>query len=169
MAMPRKLKNQNLFNDGVTYIGQVGEVTLPKLVRKFEDWRGGGMDAPIKVDLGQEGLEMETTCGGFMRDVFGQFAIARHNGVMLRYAGAYQRDDTGQVDAVEVVVRGRHEEIDGGTGKAGEDTEFSVKTACSYYKLSIAGATVIEIDVQNMVEIVNGVDRLAEQRRAIGA
>ena len=169
MAMPRKLKNQNLFNDGVTYIGQVGEVTLPKLVSKFEDWRGGGMDAPIKVDLGQEGLEMETTCGGFMRDVFGQFAIARHNGVMLRYAGAYQRDDSGEVDAVEVVVRGRHEEIDPGKGKAGDDTEFKFKTACSYYKLSINGAVLVEIDVENMICIVNGVDRLADQRRAIGA
>ena len=44
-----------------------------------------------------------------------------------------------------------------------------MKTACSYYKLTINGATGIEIDLQNMVEIVNGVDRLAEQRRAIGA
>ena len=44
--------------------------------------------------------------------VCGERGIARHDGVMLRFAGAYQRDDTGQVDAVEVVVRGRHEEIE---------------------------------------------------------
>ena len=44
MGMPRKLKNLNLFNNGVTYIGQVGEVTPPKLARKLESWRGGGMD-----------------------------------------------------------------------------------------------------------------------------
>ena len=169
MAMPRKLKNLNLFNDGDSYIGQIVEVKLPTLTRTMEDYRGGGMNGPIKIDQGQEAIELEWKCGGMMRGVLDQFGVAKHNQVMLRFAGAYQRDDTGQVDAVEVVVRGRHEEIDGGTGKAGEDTEFSVKTACSYYKLSIAGATVIEIDVQNMVEIVNGVDRLAEQRRAIGA
>lgn len=169
MGMPRKLKNLNVFNDGVTYIGQAGEVTPPKLVRKLEDWRGGGMDAPIKADMGQEGLEMEVTCGGFMRDVFGQFAIAQHNGVMLRYAGAYQRDDSGEVDAVEIVVRGRHEEIDMGKGKPGDDTEFKFKTVCSYYKLSMNGAVLVEIDVQNMICIVNGVDRLAELRAAIGA
>ena len=168
MGMPRKLKNLNLFNNGVTYIGQVGEVTPPKLARKLESWRGGGMDGGIKADLGQEDLEMEVSCGGFMRDAFGQYAIAQHNGVMLRYAGGYQRDDTGEVDAIEVVVRGRHQEIDQGKAKPGDDTEFTVKTACSYYKLSINGVTEIEIDLVNMVEIVGGVDRLADQRRAIG-
>jgi hypothetical protein len=70
---------------------------------------------------------------------------------------------------VEIVVRGRHSEIDFGSAKAGEDTEFKVKTACSYYKLSINGATVIEIDLLNMVEVIDGTDRLAAQRRAIGA
>ena len=169
MALPRKLKNLNLFNDGVTYIGQVGEVTLPKLTRKMEDWRGGGMNAPIKIDLGAEGLELEAQCGGLMRDVFLQYGIARHDGVMLRFAGAYQRDDTGRVDAVEVVVRGRHEEIEPGKAKAGDDTEFKFKTSCSYYKLVVNGETLVEIDLVNMVEIVGGVDRLLEQRVAIGA
>ena len=73
MALPRKLKNMNLFNDGATYLGQIGEVTLPKLSRNMEDWRGGGMNAPIKIDQGMEGLELEAQCGGFMRDVFAQF------------------------------------------------------------------------------------------------
>jgi len=169
MALPRKLKNLNLFNDGVTYIGQVGEVTLPKLTRKMEEWRGGGMNAPIKVDHGMEVLEIETVCGGLMRDVFLQYGIARHDGVMLRFAGAYQRDDTGRMDAVEVVVRGRHEEIEPGKAKAGDDTEFKFKTVASYYKLMVNGETLVEIDVANMVEIVGGVDRLLEQRIAIGA
>ena len=70
---------------------------------------------------------------------------------------------------MEIVVRGRHTEIDAGTGKVGDDTEFSTKTSASYYKLSINGRTEIEIDMVGMVFIVNGVDMLAAQRRAIGA
>ena len=58
--------------------------------------------------------------------------------------------------------------IDFGSASAGEDTEFSCTTACSYYKLTINGETLIEIDLVNMVENIGGVDRLAEQRRAIG-
>lgn len=169
MALPRKLKNFNVFNDGASYLGQVAEVTLPKLSRAMEDFRAGGMSGPIKIDNGNEAIDLEWTAGGIMRDTLRQYGITTHNGVQLRFAGAYQRDDTGAVDAVEVVVRGRHQEIDFGNAKAGDDTEFKVKTACSYYKLTINGVTEIEIDFVNMIETVGGVDRLAQQRQAIGA
>lgn len=169
MALPRKLKNLNLFGDGESYLGQVVEVKLPTLTRSMEDYRGGGMSGPVKIDNGQDAIELESKFGGLMRPILRQYGAARHDAVQLRYAGAYQRDDSGAVDAVEIVVRGRHEEIDAGTAKAGDDTEFTVKTACSYFKLSINGVTEIEIDLVNMVEIVGGVDRLAQQRAAIGA
>ena len=167
MALPRKLKNLNLFGDGESFLGQVNEVTLPTLTRKMEAYRGGGMSGEIDIDLGQEKIELEHKYGGLMRSILRQYGVTGHAGVQLRFAGAYQRDDTGGVDAVEVVVRGRHSEISPGTAKAGDDTEFTVKTTCSYYKLTINGVVEIEIDLVNMIEIVGGVDRLAEQRRAI--
>lgn len=168
MALPRKLKNFNLFNDGVSFVGVASEIVLPKLTRKMEETRNGGMNGPVDADLGMEKLEAEHSYGGIVREIFNQFGISRVDGVLLRFAGAYQRDDTGEVDAVEVVMRGRHAEIDGGTSKAGDDTTFKVKSTLSYYKLTINGETVVEIDLLNMVEMVNGEDRLAEQRRAIG-
>lgn len=168
MALPRKLKNLNLFNDGESYVGQIVELTPPTLTRSMEDYRAGGMSGPVKIDNGQEAIELEWKCGGLMRSALNQYGITTVAGAQLRFAGAYQRDDTGAVDAVEIVVRGRHSEIDFGSAKAGDDTEFTVKTACAYYKLTINGETVIEIDLVNMIEIVNGTDRLAEQRRAIG-
>jgi len=160
MGMPSKLKNLNLFNDGESYRGLVTEFKLPTLTRKMEEYRAGGM--------GQEKIEAEWKCGGLVREVLRQYGTLRHNGVQLRFAGAYQRDDTGEVDAVEIVLRGRHSEIDPGTGKVGDDTEFSVKTTASYYKLSINGRTEIEIDMVAMIFIVDGVDLLQAQRRAIG-
>jgi len=168
MAMPRKLKHLNLFNDGLSYVGQVEEATLPNLARKMEDWRGGGMNAPIDTDQGMEKLTMDWTCGGLMEDVLKQFGITTHNAVMLRFAGSYQRDDSETVDALEIVVRGRHSKIEMGSAKEGENSPFKVTSTLSYYKLSINGAPIIEIDVQGMIEIVNGVDRLAPHRKAIG-
>jgi P2 family phage contractile tail tube protein len=168
MGLPRKLKDLMLFNAGIAYVGEVSSVTLPKLSRKLEAYRGGGMDAEVKVDLGQEAMEMEFTCGGLMLDVLRQFGVMTAAGVMLRFAGAYQRDDSGAVDKVEVIVRGRHEEIDMGEAKGGEDTEFKVKSSLAYYKLVVNGRTEIEIDPINMVLIVGGVDRLAERRAALG-
>jgi len=170
MALPRKLKNLNLFNDGNSYLGVSRNVTLPPLARKMEGYRGGGMNGPVKVDLGMsdDGIQFEWTLGGLDLTVLRQFGVTTADGVLLRFAGAYQRDDTGEVSAVEVVVRGRHEEINLGDAQAGEDTEVGIVTTCSYYKLIVDGNTEIEIDLLNMVETVNGEDRLAAQRSAIG-
>lgn len=168
MALPRTLKHFNVFADGVSHAGEVEEIDLPKLTRKVEEYRAGGMNGPIEVDLGGDKLEMETTYGGLMRDILKQFATTTVDGAMLRFAGAYQREDTGEVDAVEIVVRGRHTEIDFGKAKAGSKDPFKVKSALSYYKLTVNGEEWIEIDHVNFIERVFGVDRLAEQRKAIG-
>lgn len=168
MALPRKLKNFVLFNDGNAYIGEVPSVTLPKLTRKMEDYRAGGMTAPVKSDMGMEGLEMSWTSAGYIRTLLGQWGAKTVDAIGLRFAGALQADDDAAVHSVEVVVRGRHSEIDFGDAKAGEDTEIKVSSALSYYRLSIDGTTVIEIDVVNMIENVNGVDLMADVRAAIG-
>ena len=168
MGMPSKLKGFNIFNDGNNYQGVVAEVVLPKLTKKMEEWRGSGMNGPIKVDMGQEAMVLEWTVGGMMRGVLDQWGVTTHNGVMVRFAGGYQNSDTGAVDAVEVVVRGRHSEIDMGTAKPGDDTAIKIVTEVSYYKLTINGQDVIEIDLIGMIEKVNGTDRLADLRKAIG-
>ncbi|MEB3733432.1 phage major tail tube protein [Halopseudomonas pachastrellae] len=170
MAMPRKLKNMNLFNDGVSYAGVVKNVTLPPLSRKMEGYRAGGMNGPVKTDMGlsDDGIQLEWTCGGLDLQVYRQWGITTVDGVLLRFAGAFQRDDTGEVSAVEVVVRGRHEELGTGDSAPGEDSEQSITTTCSYYKLTVDNEVLVEIDIMNMIEMVDGVDRLAEQRAAIG-
>lgn len=170
MALPKKLKHMNLFNNGVSYVGQCPSVTLPKLSRKLEAFRAGGMDGPVKVDLGHgdDGIQMEWTLGGWELTVLRQYGAVKVDGAMLRWAGSVQRDDTEEVSAVEVVVRGRHEEIDFGDSKPGEDTEQKITTTCTYYKLSIDGNVEIEIDLLNFVFVVNGKDMLAEHRKAIG-
>lgn len=170
MGLPSKLKNMNLFNEGNSYQGKSKSVTLPKLARKTEDYRGGGMNGSVKVDMGMsdDGLVLEYTLGGFDLLSLRQFGIAKIDGTYLRFAGAFQRDDTGEVDSVEVVVRGRHEEIDMGDAEPGEDTEHKVVTNCTYYKLTVNGKKEVEIDTLAFIEFIDGKDRLAEQRKAIG-
>lgn len=170
MALPKKLKLMDLFNEGNSYLGQTGEVTIPKLVRKLEDWRGGGMNGNVKIDLGlgDDTTEFNWKLGGIDELILEQFGAQTVDAIMLRFNGSYQRDDTGATSALEIVVRGRHEEIDFGNQKQGDDTETSIKTIWSYYKLSIDGVTKIEIDIPNMIEIVNGVDLMAKHRANIG-
>lgn len=170
MAMPRKLKNLNLFNDGNSYLGVAKSVTLPALGRKMEAYRGGGMNGPVKSDLGlsDDGIQFEWKTGGLDLISLRQFGAVNASSVALRFSGPYQQDDTGEVSNVEVVVRGRHETIEMGDAQPGEDTEHSMTTTCSYYKLTVDGEEIIEIDLLNFVEKVNGVDMLEKHRTAMG-
>lgn len=170
MALPSKLKNMMYFNDGTAYTGLSKSVTLPVLARKMEAFRGAGMNGPAKSDLGMSDdvMQIEWTLGGLGIQVLKQFGKTRADGVPMRWVGAYQADDTGTVQAVEIIARGRHETIDMGEAAPGEDTEHKITTVLTYYKLAIDGADVIEIDVLNFIERVDGVDLLEAQRQALG-
>jgi P2 family phage contractile tail tube protein len=168
MALPRKLKFFNVFNEAVSHLGEASEITLPSLTRKMEEWQGAGMNAPIKTDQGMEGLTLETTYGGIMTDILKQFGKGQHDGVKLRFVGSYQRDDGSNTSAVEVFIRGRHSMIDMGSAKQGEASEFKVTSELSYYKLVVDNETLIEIDILNMIEIVDGEDNLEGHRKALG-
>lgn len=170
MAMPRKLKNLNAFVDGNSYAGLVKKFTTPVLARKLEAYRAGGMNGPVKADLGMsdDGMTATMVVGGLDLILLRQFGATKVDGVPIRLAQAYQRDDTGDVDAVEIVMRGRHESYDMGEGEPGADTEHTVTSALTYYKLTVNGEEIIEIDLLNMIERVNGVDLLEAQRQALG-
>ncbi|MEE2748874.1 MAG: phage major tail tube protein [Pseudomonadota bacterium] len=168
MALPKKLKHFQVSADGIGYLHEVPETTLPTLARNMVDYQSGGMDSPIKSDMGGQPLTMEWTSGGLLPEVFGQFGAQKHDAVALRFSGAYQADDSEAVQAVQIVARGRHSEIAPGTAKKGEDTAIKVTSELSYYKLTIDGKDIVEIDVLGMVYKVNGKDLLADHRAALG-
>ena len=75
MGMPSKLKNMNLYNDGQSYLGVVTAVTVPKLTRKMEAFRGGGMLGSAKADFGldDDAMKMEWTIGGYVKQILKQY------------------------------------------------------------------------------------------------
>jgi P2 family phage contractile tail tube protein len=168
MSLPKKLKNYNVFADGESFAGLATEVTLPKLTRKTEDYQAGGMSGPVASVLGLEKLEMPWKVAGFDKRLFTQWKSESVDGVLLRFAAALQDESTAGIEALEVVVRGVHTELDFGTAKVSEKLETSVTSALSYYKVTLGGQTVIEIDFVNMIEIIDGEDLAAAVRTAIG-
>lgn len=168
MALPRKLKGLNLFNDSNNYQGVVTAVTLPKLSRKLDAYRGGGMNGAAFVDNGldDDALDMEWTISGIDDLVLKQWGASA--AVPLRFAGSYQRDDTGEEIAVEIEVRGRHQAFDFGEAKQGEDTETKITTKNTYFRLTWDGKELMEIDTINMIEKVDGTDLLEQRRKNLG-
>lgn len=168
--LPKKLKNFNLFADGETLVGKVDEITLPNLQRKFEEIRPGGFNSPVDADMGMEKMEASFKLHEMLARVLKKFGVGTVDGVALRFLGAAQSDGgDGGTDAIEIVMRGRYKGLELPSGyKAGESGMLTASCSLTYLKVIVNGETWIEIDVLNMVEIVGGVDRLAEQRAALG-
>ena len=170
MALPRKLKHLNLFQDGENWIGVAEDYTPAKLSQKFEAYRGGGMMGAANIHMGLEDGALDTsfTFGGAEAAIVKRMGLAKIDGVALRFAGSFQRDDTGEIVSVEIVQRGRFKELDRGTFKSGDNTQSKVSMVNTYYKETMNGVVLCEIDLLNMIWIVDGVDLMAEHRKAIG-
>jgi hypothetical protein len=164
--IPKILKNFNAFVDGNSYAGRVDEVVLPKLTVKTEEHRGGGMDAPVEIDMGMEKLECELTFAEYDVELFRLFGLVDGNSVAITLRGAMQSD--GDAEKIVVNLQGSFRELDSGTWKAGDKATLKCMMAVRTYKLTIDGDEVINIDVENMTRIINGVDEMASIRNAIG-
>lgn len=168
MALPRTLRMFNVFLNGVSYIDEALELKLPKIAMKTQDWEGAGLLAPVKLLKWLESLEIEHTYSGPIREIVADFGAEKHDASMLRFMGSYSEEGSGTDQAVEITVRGRHNEFDQGDAKAGENGNWKVKSDLTYYKQTVNGEVWLEIDVVNKIFIVMGVDRLAAHRKNIG-
>ncbi|MBZ5876004.1 phage major tail tube protein [Chromohalobacter israelensis] len=169
MALPKILKDFNLFGDGNNWQGLISSLTLPELARRMIEYEGGGMEGPIEVDMGNEVMTMTWTPGGLLVDgVYDTWGSPIHDAAQLRFTGSYESDEDGTTTPVEIVVRGRHKTIGGAEASKGDNSTAEITTTISYYKLVVDGETVIERDVPGMVFIVRGEDRMAERRAALG-
>ena len=168
MAVPHKLRFMTLFIDGKNEIGQVVSVTLPKLTRKTESYRGGGMLGSVAVDLGLDdsSLDASFVMGGAAADLVRKYA-GRIDEVRLRFAGEYYTDGDSQL--IEVEMRGRISEIDMGEAKQGEDTQHTYNVKNTYYKLSSDDRELLEFDLLNFIYRQDGENIVPDRiRSALG-
>jgi P2 family phage contractile tail tube protein len=165
--LPKVLKNFTCFVDGIGYAGRVDEITLPKITFKTEEHRAGGMDAPMQIDMGMEKLEASLTFAEYSPELFAMLGLMEGNKTNIVLRGAVQGDDTAVVPVV-ITLQGGFKETDMGSWKTGSKGTLKAQIAARYYKLEIGGVEIIEIDVENMVRVISGVDQTAAQRAALG-
>lgn len=168
MGLPRQLKNFNTFVDGDSFLGEMSEVNLGKIAEKVESIRTAGLLGEIDTAMGLDKFEIEMKSAGLADRLLTKFGRVGVASTLLRFVGAYQEDVEGGVMPGELVVRGRIPEIDPGTAKVGDKTEWSAKMTCTYVKWSLGGRELIRIDWLNAVYIVDGEDRYAQIRAAMG-
>ncbi|MBC6686690.1 phage major tail tube protein [Wolbachia pipientis] len=163
--LPKILKNFNVFVDGRGYAGKIDEITLPKLTIKTEEYRAGGMDIPVNIDMGMEKLEADFTFSEYDTELFRLFGLINGNSVSLTLRGGMQGND---IEGVIINLRGIFREFDFGSWKPAEKATLKCTVAAHYYKLTIGGNELIEIDAENMIRKTNGVDQMALLQTVLG-
>jgi P2 family phage contractile tail tube protein len=165
--VPRVLKNFSLFVDGRGLAGTVSTLTLPTLTTKMEEFRGGGMDAPVEIDMGMEKLEASFELFDYEENVLGLYGLADGAATQLTARGALRRDGEAAV-AMVVNMTGVIKAMEPGDWQAGEQTTMTLQVALRYLKITVGGTEAIEIDKVNMIRRINGADQLESIRSAIG-
>lgn len=162
------IRNINLFVDGKGFAGQIDEITLPKITPTLQEYKAGGMSAPIDIAMGShEKMEADFTLKSFDPQILKLFNVNFGNDISFTARGAIQTN-TGETIAVIVNMKGIIKEFDMGTWKAADEVKLKVSMSLRHYKLEYDGEVLIESDPINMVLNVNGVDQLAQTRTALG-
>lgn len=167
MAARNIIKQMTVSVDGRGYAGNVTEYTPPPLTLLTEEHRAGGMDAPITLDMGMEALETSFILRSYDREILRQFGVSEGNSVPFVGRGAMQSYDGTWRPTVHT-MRGKITSIDRGTWQPGQAASMTVTMRLDYYREDHDGVRVHEIDVENAVRIVDGVDLLADMRAALG-
>jgi P2 family phage contractile tail tube protein len=163
MALPRILKNINLFADGRNYMGKVTEMTLPKLTSKTEEYRGGGMGGPIEYTMGYEKLKASFTLAEIDKHLLKLTGLQAQHAVNVQMRGVID-DEQGNIGSIVATLRGKLTEADLGTMKPGEKSETKFTMAVNFYELKVNDEIVHYIDVINNVYTIGGVDQMIAHR-----
>lgn len=163
---PRILQNMSLGIEGVGYAGIVKAVTPPVITRITEDHRAGGMDGTLRMDLGQEAMEMTLRFAGTDHELLKHIGLMRQGApISLRTAN---QAEGGEVDSVVYKATGNWSAYDLGELTPGTANETTITAQLSHFEIIDAGEEVLFIDVPNMVCRIRGADMLKDQRDALG-
>lgn len=167
MKMPRHLKGVNAFINGDNQYGVLMDISRPKIAREIEKFKAGGMMSEIGVAHGFEMLVMELTTKGYDADLLREIN-SRVGGTLIRYQGALQQEDGAEYSVLQGEARGRIVEYDPGTDKQGEGGESKFKMELIYWRETLDGKPIVEIDVLANKAIFGGKDERAGLRAALG-
>ncbi|MDG6400638.1 phage major tail tube protein [Pseudomonas quasicaspiana] len=165
--IPEILFNTNLFIDGISFKGDVPELSLPKVTVKTEGYRPGGADGEVDMDTGMEKMEASFSTNGVRKEALKYVGLVDGTAFNSSFRGSF-KGQQGKFVGVTATIRGMLKEVDPGNWKPGDKAEFKYNIGVSYYKLEIDGTVMYELDPLNSVRVINGVDQLIQMRNQLG-
>ena len=171
MNIPEQLINFKQYISGGATPTAVVDVTLPDIEAMSESIRGAGIAGEIEsITPGHYGAMSLTV--NYRTMIKEGINISPYEKQEMEFYGALKETDqsTGKVvvKKVRVAVRTQAKKIGLGKLDVGKGTDSSTEYTTTYLKIEIDDKVVREIDQLNFIDIVDGIDMLADVRSALG-
>lgn len=157
---PQFITGQTVFIDGVGLLGTLKQGTLPKVEQIREAIKQGGFERSIGTGS-YKAMEAELTLSEFHESVYK--AMNKENPTFVIKGSLKQG-----AKKVPIVVTLKGEfDVDDGSLETTKEAERKIKIYIDFYQLEVNGVTQVQMDVENMIALIDGVDQLAELRSHI--
>jgi P2 family phage contractile tail tube protein len=135
---------------------------------KTVDFQAGDMDMAVELDDGMEKLEASWSIYGFDELQYALFGMGKGGSRPVSVRSTYT-DRKGNTHTVVETLRGFVKELTRDGQDTGSQREKSLKAvmAVDYYKITYDGVNLIEIDAENGLRSLSGIDMLEGVRAAI--
>lgn len=167
MPVSNYLRKFVVFVDGFGKLGDCESATLPQLTLRMEEFRGGGMDTPVEVDLGTEKLEFSFSMTSIDEQVIENWGLFPGQQKAFTMRGSLA-SHSGETSNIVVHMRGTLKAVNIGAMTAGTKVSVEFMVAVDYYKLSKGDRVLVELDIENVKRVVGGVDQLENDRINLG-
>ena len=166
----RQLQSCNIYAEGGPFLGAASSIVLPDVKHKASEHKAGDLIGTPKLPGAMEPLQATVKMNGMYEDFHAITANPNHMvSLMVR---ANQKAAEGMNDPVDqpviVYLRGWFSGRKIGELQSTDATKPEYTMEVFYYRLSVDGNDVEEVDLANSVHRVNGQDILADYRANLG-
>ena len=162
--------NFAVYENAVEYYG-MAEVALPEISNLTEEIKGAGISCSYEsVILGHiEAMTLTLNFRTFVKDAVALLEPRNHQ-LDLRVGQQSKDTVSGKiiVTPVKHVMVVKPKKLNPGKVAPASPAEASGEYSVTYWATFIDGEKVLEVDILNFVYFVNGVDYLADVRKALG-
>ena len=165
-----RMTNGSVFFEGNSLIGQVSEVELPEVKVKEAEHKALGMIGTLKLPAGIDELKGKFKWTAFYSDTLKRLANA-YKTIQVQVRGSLESygSQGRQVEVpVVAVLTVMSQNLPKASIKPQDNVELDSDFTAIYYKLTIDGEDIVEIDIMANIHKVGGVDVIADYNKNLG-
>lgn len=165
-----KIRDANVYVGAKSTHGYASEITLPDIEASMSEYKALGMVGTKELFQGFGKMEASIKWNAPSEEILKDCSDPRTSvDLMVRTSReVYENGSVTGEQPVTYYLKGVSKNFNAGAFKPKDDTETETKFAVSYFKMEQNGKEIYELDVDNNIFKIGGVDKLAKYRENLG-